>query len=307
MRGRQIVGGFTLVELLVVITIIGLLIAMLLPAVQGVRESARRAGCVNNLKQIGLAMQHYASANRDCFPPGRYNESYEGYNYGWAVFLLPYIEQTGLDAEFDKEASFYDAVNQPVVKTPLEIFECASDPDGTCIFEMLGLPPGNLPFDPPAYGVATDYVCCYGVRDASYGNAKQREGIFQNNKERPIAQITDGMSHTLLVVEQAGRPAQWCNGRREPGFNQVNGCWWGAWAAFNGAGLQGYDDSCSQTVGTCAVNCNNGRGVYAFHPGGANVLMADSSVRFLQQEISVSTLYALASLAGGETLSDTDF
>jgi prepilin-type N-terminal cleavage/methylation domain-containing protein/prepilin-type processing-associated H-X9-DG protein len=296
--------GFTLVELLVVIAVIGVLIGLLLPAVQAAREAARRTQCANNLKQIGLAMHNFASANGDAFPPGRCNTPV---NYGWAVFILSFLEESNIDQSFSRKANFYDAVNQPAVQRPLAVFQCPSVPSSDRVFEMLNLPPGNKPFDPPAKGAAGDYFACYGVFDASYGTATQRDGIFQNNKVRHLAEITDGTSNTILVFEQAGRPAQYCYGKLVPGPNQVNGSWWGAWAAFNGAQIQGYDDSGTQSVGTGAINCNNGRGVYAFHPGGANVLLADGSVHFLSAACAVNTLYALATRADGEIVPNADF
>jgi prepilin-type processing-associated H-X9-DG protein len=172
---------------------------------------------------------------------------------------------------------------------------------------MRTTPPANASFSPAAYGAATDYFACYGVWDPSYGTAEQRDGVFQNNAVRPLAAILDGTSNTIVVFEQAGRPSQWCNGRQIPGYNQANGSWWGAWAAFNGAQVQGYDDSCTQSIGTCAINCNNGRGVYAFHTGGANVLIADGAVRFLRPEMPPLVLYALATRASGETVSNSEF
>jgi prepilin-type N-terminal cleavage/methylation domain-containing protein/prepilin-type processing-associated H-X9-DG protein len=298
-QGRPL--GFTLVELLVVIAIIGMLIALLLPAVQAARETARRTQCVNNLKQIGLAMHSYAAANRSAFPPGRYNAPY---SFGWAVLVLPYLEQSALAQNFNMNANFYDPVNQPVVQTPLAVFQCPTVP-GNRIFAMTTT--AGAPFNPPATGAASDYFACYGVYDASYGSSTQCLGIFQNNAVCPLANIVDGTSNTILVFEQAGRPAQWCNGKLIPGLNQVNSSWWGAWAAFNGPAVQGYDDSCTQSVGTCAVNCNNGRGVYAFHAGGANVLMADASVHLLSTSTSVNVLYALATLANGEVISNASF
>jgi prepilin-type N-terminal cleavage/methylation domain-containing protein len=296
--------AFTLVELLVVIAIIGILIGLLLPAVQSAREASRRTKCLNNVKQIGLAAHGYASANSDVFPPGRYNTPF---NYGWAAFLLPYLEESGLAKSFDYQANFYDAVNQPAVQTPIAVFQCPSVPGGTRIFQMLNCPPANTPFTPPANGAATDYIACYGVYDASYGSSTQRLGIFQNNLVRRTCEITDGLSHTILVFEQGGRPAQWCYGRMTADLNQVNGAWWGAWPAFNGAQIQGYDDSGTQTIGTCAVNCNNGRGLYAFHPGGAHVLLADGSGHLLPTTTCLNVLYALATLANGDSTANVDF
>ena len=251
-----------------------------------------------------MSLHNFASANRSAFPPGRCNAPY---NYGWSVFVLQFIEQADLHDRFDKNANFYDPVNQPIVQTPLPFFECPSDPGGQQVFEMRNAPPGNLPFTPPVQGAASDYFACYGVWDPAYGDADRRDGVFQNNKVRPLAAILDGTTNTILVFEQAGRPAQWCNRRLVPGYNQANGSWWGAWAAFNGAQIQAYDDSCTQSIGTCAINCNNGRGVYAFHPGGAHVLMADGAVRFLRNETPPEVLYALATRASGETVSNSEF
>ena len=112
-RGRQSIlsyqqeaHGFTLVELLVVICIIGILLALLIPAVQSAQEASRRTACLNKLKQIGLAMHGYATDNGDAFPPGQYNTPF---NYGWAVFVLPYIEESSLAQNFNRQANFYDA------------------------------------------------------------------------------------------------------------------------------------------------------------------------------------------------------
>jgi prepilin-type N-terminal cleavage/methylation domain-containing protein/prepilin-type processing-associated H-X9-DG protein len=297
-------SAFTLVELLVVIAIIGVLIALLLPAIQAAREAARREQCVNNLKQIGLAMHSFACTSGDAFPPGRCNSPA---NYGWAIFILRYIEESGIDQRFNRNANFYDAVNQPVVQMPVRIFQCPSVPGGDRVFEILNLPPGSAPFNPPAKGAAGDYFACYGVWDPAYGTAAQRDGVFQNNRVRRIAEITDGTSHTIMLFEQAGRPAQYCNGNLVAGLNQANGSWWGAWSSFNGGQVQGYDDSCTQSVGTCAINCNNGRGVYAFHPGGASVLFADSSVHFLDAACALNVLYALSTRANAEVLPNADY
>ena len=303
---RRSTDAFTLVELLVVIAIIGILIALLLPAVQAAREAARRMQCSNNLKQLGLGMHNYADTYKNAFPPARISTKPwppavpAGPHYGWGVAVLPYIEQNALYESFDQNANFYDPVNQPVVTTPLATFECPSTPGAPRVFTLTDFNGNPLP-SPDVQAAASDYACCAGVWDPIPGNWR---GILQNNTPRPIAAIKDGTTNTILLLEQAGRPDYWCYGKKQPGPNPANYSWWGAWVTFNSPAVRAYDNSCTQTVGTCAVNCNNGRGIYAFHPGGANVLLADGSVRLLASTLSTEIVYALATLANGEIIPD---
>ena len=307
MRNPKIRRAFTLIELLVVIAIIAILISLLLPAVQQAREAARRTQCRSNLKQLGLAMHNYADVYNNAFPPGRIStkpwpsgvgSDPGGPHYGWGVSLLPYIDQKALYQQFDQNANFYDPVNQPVVKTPLKVFQCPSTPDTPRIFTMTDFNNDPLP-TPDVQAASTDYVACYGVWDPIPGDYT---GILQNNLPRPIAHVVDGTSQTMLLIEQAGRPDYWCYGEKQPDPNPANYSWWGSWAAFNSPGLRAYDNSCTQTVGTCAVNCNNGRGIYSFHDGAANVLMADGSVRMLNASLPPEVMYALATRANGEVV-----
>ena len=305
-KGRQGFSGFTLVELLVVIAIIGILIALLLSAVQAAREAARRMQCSNNLKQLGLGMHNYADTHKSAFPPGRISTppwppaEPAGPHYGWGVALLPYIEQNALYESFDQNANFYDPVNQPAVTTPLVAFQCPSTPGTPRVFTLTDFHGDPLP-SPDVQAGASDYAACYGVWDPIPGNG---EGILRNNKPRRIADILDGTTNTILLIEQAGRPDYWCYGKKQTGPNPANYSWWGAWSTFNSPALRAYDNSCTQTVGVCAVNCNNGRGIYAFHPGGANVLLADGSVRLVASTLATEVMYALATLANGEVVSD---
>ena len=129
--------AFTLVELLVVITIIGILIALLLPAVQAAREAARRMQCGNNLKQLGVGFHNFECANGG-FPPRRWNQTMaangvdNGYT-GWGTFLLPYIEQQALYDRYDWKYDFYDPINKAVVETKLSVFICPTTPRDSAI------------------------------------------------------------------------------------------------------------------------------------------------------------------------------
>ena len=117
--------GFTLVELLVVIAIIGILTGLLIPAVQAAREAARRMQCANNLKQLGIGFQGYASLYGG-FPPRRWSKSAQGGYTGWGTFLLPYIELQSLYNKYNWAYDFYDPVNKNIVETKLPVFICPS-------------------------------------------------------------------------------------------------------------------------------------------------------------------------------------
>src|SRR5687767_1356810 len=121
--------AFTLVELLVVIAIIGLLIALLLPAVQAARESARRSQCVNNLKQIGLAVHNYATTRGALPPSGNANPSDVGSRRGWVYLILPDLEQEALGSAYRDNIDWFDPINEPVYQTQVKAMQCPSAPN----------------------------------------------------------------------------------------------------------------------------------------------------------------------------------
>src|SRR5690348_5232660 len=157
---RQRARGFTLVELLVVIAIIGILVALLLPAIQAAREAARRSQCQNNLKQIGLAVQSHLDAHR-AFPMGR--NRFDQFAVSWAFFLLPYMEETTLYNSWNKNAKSFDPTNDATMRTPIEALACPSRRRAAADrnFDNNNAPP---PAD--AVGVATlaDYAANAGIK-----------------------------------------------------------------------------------------------------------------------------------------------
>src|SRR5260370_36086054 len=192
--------AFTLIELLVVIAIIGTLVALLLPAVQKVRESANRMSCQNNLKQIGLALHNYHEARR-CFPPGYFasapysdgaTDTTPG--WGWGAFLLPYLEQDNLFRRLN--------LNQPVpnssgIQTMIPLYLCPSDL----------APPGAFPVpdgfgNPLCSAAPSSYAACTGG-DESDTTGPAGRGVFYRNSQTRIAEITDGTSSTIPIGERA--------------------------------------------------------------------------------------------------------
>jgi prepilin-type N-terminal cleavage/methylation domain-containing protein/prepilin-type processing-associated H-X9-DG protein len=333
--------GFTLIELLVVIAIIAILIGLLLPAVQKVREAAARMSCGNNLHQLGLAFHNYHSANG--YFPAAYvvqgGVSFSGGNvtglqpganaHGWGVMLLPYIEQAPLFQQYRLDQFYF--VQGAVIQTPVTAFRCPASPTSTptytqtfslgLIDSSLVLLDGLLP-SPRSYTAAvSDYST---IDQVSGGLANQvglpagpgRVGVLgttQNldnvlidllqgkvviyGQSRPITQISDGTSTTLLVVEDAGRPDKYVQGRlKQAGVVKTGG--WGD--PFNRFALESSDADVN--CGNQLINCKNSSGIYSFHAGGANVLLADGSVRFVTQNVSAKTLAQLVTFAGGETI-----
>jgi prepilin-type N-terminal cleavage/methylation domain-containing protein/prepilin-type processing-associated H-X9-DG protein len=294
-------AGFTLIELLVVIAIIAILIGLLLPAVQKVREAAARLKCQNNLKQQGLAFHNYESTNGG-LPPRRHTTvPYQG----WGPYLLDYLEQSGLARQYDLTKNFYDPVNQPFIKVSLAMFTCPSAPPNrmVTIIDQSNNPTG-------AVGAAGDYFAPNSV-DAYWWPDPQKTAAANttdcpallDNGSRRLAEIADGLSSTLLVSEFAGRPDQWIMGRKQPtnaGLQWAN--WWGPWASYNSSIFKTWSADGTTPGGPCTINCNNNWGIYAFHPTGANALYCDGSVHYLRVGLDRDIFAGLVTRAGGEVI-----
>jgi prepilin-type N-terminal cleavage/methylation domain-containing protein/prepilin-type processing-associated H-X9-DG protein len=326
-------NGFTLVELLVVIAIIGILVGLLLPAVQAVREAARRMQCSNNLKQIGLALHNYESAHR-AWPaqstaptPGRDFRARRG---SWFTAILPFIEQVGLSQTFDPNLHWHDAGNAATVKAEVPAFRCPSAPDRrgfewTVLVDYANAttPTATLSTRTFFDGSVTDYTNVGGIStqlNAVLPAPQQLGdplncGILKSTSVR-LSEVTDGLSNTIFVIECAGRPVLYQNGRVIPdgstpktwsGTTSVNRPFptGGVWASHNkGFIIDGAQPNGNTAIrpGSCSMNCSNDNEVYSFHSGGSQALLADGSVQFLSSSLPIDQLVALVSRHGGEVV-----
>jgi prepilin-type N-terminal cleavage/methylation domain-containing protein/prepilin-type processing-associated H-X9-DG protein len=304
-RRRQ---AFTLIELLVVIAIIAILIGLLLPAVQKIREAANRMKCSNNLKQLGLAMHNYNDTNGHL--PGNIRPLAAGtVRVRWATFLLPYYEQDNVYKIYNQAVNWSDPANAAAVAIPLKIMQCPSAPNASRLDDN----PDTYPSWNPK--VATgDYSGIYWSTQA-----QALPGILSKTDEVRLTDITDGLSNTIHLTESAGKPDLYRNGKvvfQASSANRVNGGGWCRPAsdvpypvglagdgvspgsqginAANGFSLTSYPSAQFGTDGTGQI--------YGFHAGGANALFGDGSVRFLKASIQLATLQALITRSAGEVI-----
>lgn len=248
--------GFTLVELLVVIAIIGMLIGLLLPAVQYARESARRIQCANNLKNSALGVLNYEAANRQ-FPPGR--DLRQSLEYAWSFHILPYVEQGNLYQKFDIKRPWNYTLHVPLSSTRIPLYQC---PTSAKDF------PGDTDYAGVNGSVATDIP----------GNSFDRGVMVLVSKNSDVirmSDIHDGTSNTLCLTENPDR-------------DFPIGTW------IHGLNCVSHD---SGTVNSYP------EGIRSLHSGGAFASHVDGSIRFLSQGISIELIAALATRAGGESIS----
>jgi prepilin-type N-terminal cleavage/methylation domain-containing protein/prepilin-type processing-associated H-X9-DG protein len=296
--------GFTLIELLVVIAIIGILMGLLLPAVQKSREAAHRVSCANNLKQIGLAVLNYENANGVLPPRCQTSTPYRG----WGPILLPYIEQGALATMYHYDLDFWDLGNASAVCVPVKVFSCPSASQGRTVAIITD-------DDAPVVGIATgsigaigDYfapnsVDAFWLPPAQYALASDelQAPALAVDGGRLLAEISDGTSNTLLISELAGRPDHWIQGAKQPDNSTLRfPNWWGPWASYNSCIYKTWSEDGQTPGGFCTINCNNSWGIYAFHAGGANASFVDGAVHFLAEGLDRDVFAAIVTRAGGE-------
>jgi len=285
--------GFTIIELLVAIAIIGLLIALLLPAIQAARESARRAQCQNHLRQWGLAL-HLHEGTYELFPAGYRIVSPTGTCFAQ---LLPFIEQQTM--HYDREKSWDHPANRQAVQSHLAILVCPSAPSGPRFDSSF---PDILPAAgdyAPTHGVNAKYcrIAGWPLYDPPDENGLL---IFQPLR---AADVRDGLSQTITLVEDAGRPELWRVGRHRAAGIATDAGW--ADPSYEIA-LDGSDyltTGPGQELGPCVMNCTNHNEAYSFHTGGCNLLFADGAVRLVSDQIEAKVFAAITTRAAKDIVS----
>jgi prepilin-type N-terminal cleavage/methylation domain-containing protein/prepilin-type processing-associated H-X9-DG protein len=293
--------GFTLIELLVVIAIIGLLVALLLPAVQAAREAARRGQCVNNLKQLGLALHNYESATR-AFPPGYISDFDAGGNdtgpgWGWASMLLPQIEQKPLYDAVNFNLPIEDLSNPTSRLMRMTVFLCPSDSQPSAWWAVTRDPTGTT-LQNICQVASANYVGMYGTSDPGIDG----DGVFFRDSNIGVPNITDGTAQTIAAGERAYDlgVATWVGSVTGTSLFPLSD---------DGVGYPRVESAPGMILGHAGGNLGPGdpRGevnqFYSRHPGGANFLFADGHVSFLKTTLNPMVFRALATRAGGEVIS----
>jgi prepilin-type N-terminal cleavage/methylation domain-containing protein/prepilin-type processing-associated H-X9-DG protein len=300
--------GFTLVEILVVIAIIGVLIALLLPAVQAARESSRRTQCQNNLKQLGVALANYESTMKR-WPPGKKwsgpTNDPKSFAMAWSSYLLNYLEEKVISDSINYKIPFTDPVNLKYTSTIVPAYLCPSTsdveehrtPDGH-LFNLGGIPGEGLG--------CIDYLGISGPdKDSKHPITKQvygrQRGVLIGTKGLPLAdeliepppitsaKISDGLSNTLCITECTGRGVSVKDGK----IDALHGAW------ASGSNVSHIDGGVNDSKTPKVWYAEQ---IHSDHPGGANVLKCDGSVDFLRDDVEKAAVRWMATRDGGETL-----
>ena len=309
--------GFTLIELLVVIAIIAILIGLLLPAVQKVREAAARLQSQNNLKQIGLALHNY-EGSYGCYPPGYQSNNGTagpdaGPGWGWAVFLLPNLEQDNLHKQLRLDLPFYDSANAAAVKISPKVFICPAAPNNTPTMQVKdpnGAVLGEFGRSHYVANVGQDEPWGYDPPLNDAGWQKAASGPFFRNSKTRVATVSDGLSNTVFVGEHTTisdktwvgvHPAAECgpiDPNRFPFTEPDHPATYVLCHSGPAADEPGIVHPPS--FPTCHV-CQ----MYAPWSGpGGNVLFGDGSVKFVRTSININTWAALSSMNLGDLPGD---
>jgi prepilin-type N-terminal cleavage/methylation domain-containing protein/prepilin-type processing-associated H-X9-DG protein len=332
--------GFTLIELLVVIAVIAILIALLVPAVQKVREAAARMQCSNNLKQVGLAMHNYESAMKKLPPafkgdvPAAYT-GFPAYFFSWSAlaYLNPYLEQTAIYNRMDLTQPIYvppaynvSAANQFAVSQIVPIFLCPSD---------LGQPVSV------AYGMAqigpTNYAVCVGSGTVNNASPWKSDGMFEAKLGHRLTDISDGLSNTAMASESTLGEGDEGTSTPPPDpqtyfvYGSLNADGTCGGSKYNYSNRRGFmwasgEMRCASynhflppnsPIPDCVTNdLSPGEGQYTAvgsraarsrHTGGVNLLLGDGSVRFVSSSISAATWRQVGTRSGGEPISDPNW
>jgi prepilin-type N-terminal cleavage/methylation domain-containing protein/prepilin-type processing-associated H-X9-DG protein len=309
-------SGFTLVELLVVIAIIGVLIALILPAVQAAREASRRTECQDHLRQVGVAIQNFIG-NHGKFPAGK---KYSGprtlpttQSLAWSCFLLDYLEQGNTFKKVDFSLRLDDPANLPATGQVIEVYLCPSTArieehrgeddrlvplpfgragGGMGCIDYLGVSGPDKDAEPP--GATEEYGRQRGVLVGTKG-LENEDTVIEPPAIR-VEQVTDGLSNTVCVVECTGRGIEF--DAEDSKIKSLNGAW------ASGSNVSHINKGVNQVPPPDAWY---NEAIFSDHPGGAHFLMCDGSVHFVPDDIEKSLVMSLCSRDGEEVLENLPF
>ena len=312
--------AFTLIELLVVIAIIGVLVGLLLPAVQSAREAARRMSCANKLKKQGLAL-HNCLDSRNYFPAAAWTIESAGQNiignrsgteHSWRTYVLAFMEEGNVADQYDFNKNWWE--NTAAISAKPSVFICPTAPppiggyaniDGPTRDEDSAAPS----LDPSVFGY-TDYETFTGVKDKIFPAASDpyaskgpgNDGCMIKDQVTREAMVRDGFSNTIMVVECGSRPDTYkaSNSHRPTGAtNQCIG-WADSLGPFKLHGVDANGDKCKNCDGNVPFGVINDGEAYSFHPGVMNACYADGSTRTINENVDLRVFAGAITRMGGE-------
>ena len=313
-------SAFTIVELLVVISSIGVLVGLLLPAVQSAREAARRMQCSNNLRQLSLAFQNYESAFKT-LPPSRITTGLS--QHGFAAYLLPMIEQSVVYNLYQFNTPWWDSRNFQATRSSISTWICPTTPGNRTAptasdqSRYVVLPPEGL--GQSDYVVTHEVMKCFFEANSlplPVGILRGIPGVIDRDRAVRMAAVRDGVSNTLLFAETAGRPSlYYVNTQKDP--NATKDGWGWADPRAIGTSLEGSSSDgrqlndtdrnapyTSRIFGKCSINCTNHSEYYSFHTGAMQISLLDGSTRSFSQTTDAAILGAIVTRDNGEVVGE---